>query len=362
MRIPIAPSTALVALVLLATAHPSHAVYGVDDQIPAASLIVPFFEVGIDAAQNPHDTLPIVFNRSNGSQRIHWEMYNRDAARVRWGNVQIAPGGSWNGSFRDLIAVASAGQKAQLADGDFYRGFMTIDHVTSTTSLSPFDDGYPFANGNDLLGYVYYLRLAEGSANGLSMVHLEAVPTSLPLQIHGFYRSDDGREEIDILARDCARRAMAGSEYSTAVCNTDSESRMRIRSRVFRSDAVNGKTRVILFAWDTSRPTAGGPSAICTDFPFLLCPTSFETTFVNGGGSFVFEAVEFQRVVNIIEVDPSIPGSGEHIIRALEDPDNSMQVYAFAFNSAQPAGNPNINWDAIFPSSIEPCATAFGCP
>ncbi len=31
-----------------------------------------------------------------------------------------------------------------------------------------------------------------------------------------------------------------------------------------------------------------------------------------------------------------------------------LQLFAFSFNSAQPAGNPNTNWDAIFVSAIEP--------
>lgn len=348
-------SILLATFALLLIATPSLGVMGVDDHVPASTLIVPFFEVGIDVAQNPHDTLPIVYNKDNGVT-VHWEVYTRDGVPVFSGNQSIGTTVTWNGSMRDLINnVATVGERAMLVDGDFYRGFMTIDLVTAATDLSPFDASYPFSDDNSLLGYTYYLRLAEGSANGLPMIHLESSTEALPARILGFYSASDNREEIDLNARDCAETTMLGEEYSDSFCNSSTNLTMRVRNRVFRSDAVGGKTRIILFTWDTSRPAQGGPSAICDANPGLGCPTEYAYNSILGNGSSADSGdLELSRVVNIIEAQGSPVGSGEFVILALEDPGSSMQVFSFAFNSAQPAGNPNINWDAIFPGSIDP--------
>lgn len=336
-----------------ALAAPAYAVWGVDDQVPSASLLVPFFEVGIDVAHNPHDTLPIVYNRGGGgSALLHYEVRTVDGARAFWGHETVAPFASWSGSLRDLIAAASPGARAMLVDGDFYRGFMTIDLVDFETDASPFDSAvFPFRDDNDLLGYIYYLRLAEGSANGLAMVPLEATTEVAPPRLRGFYTSSDNREPIDVEARTCAAFLVSGGTFSG--CDTLSDKDVAIRSRVFQSPAVGGRTRLVIFAWDTSRPTAGGPSAICAQAG-TNCPTSYSFTRFSGDGNPAETGtVQLPHVVTVLEPSGA-QTSGEFAVFGVRDPGDSLQVFAFTFNSAQPAGNPNINWDAIFVASVQP--------
>ncbi len=343
----------LVLLLAGAIGAPAFGVWGVDDQVPAASLLGPFFEVGVDVGQNPHDTLPIVYNRGGGGPAIlHYEVRTIDGVRAFWGHTTVAPFASWNGSMRDLIAGASPGARALLLDGDFYRGFMTIDLVDAESDASPLDAAlFPFRDENELLGYTYYLRLAEGSANGLPMVPLEATTDIAPARLSGFYSESDSREPIDVQARTCAAFLVAGGTF--AGCDNINDRDVAIRARVFQSSAVGGRTRIVVFAWDTSRPTEGGPSAICAQAG-TSCATSYSYARFSGDGTTAESgALQLPHVVTVIE--PSGPQtSGEFAIFGIQDPGDSLQVYAFVFNAAQPAGNPNINWDAIFAASVQP--------
>ncbi len=333
----------------LSFALPSFGVWGVLDEVPGATVVLPFFEVGIDATQNPQDTLPVIYNRGSNPVIVHWEAYDIDGNAILSGTETIIDAGSWSFSMRSLIDLnASALDRAALTDGDFYRGFMTIDAVTVGTFLPPFDANYPFRASNILLGYAYYARLAQGSANGLTLPTLEyTAASSVPLRIRGFYAGDDRLEEMDIFARTCAQELIEGDGCS----NTDQTA--TIRSRVFQSSQINGRTRVIVFAWDTTRPDQGGPSAICavlgdcaTDYNYQRFRENAE---VADSGT-----LRLDHVVNIIETDEGDIAPGEFVIRNVEDPSGDLQLFAFSFNSAQPANNPNTNWDAIFVSSILP--------
>ncbi len=53
----------LVLLSLLTLAGPALAVPGATDRVPAASLLVPFFETGTNSTTHPHDTILVVTNR-----------------------------------------------------------------------------------------------------------------------------------------------------------------------------------------------------------------------------------------------------------------------------------------------------------
>ncbi len=343
------PRFAIALLASLLFAAPGFGIWGTLDKVPGATVLLPFFEVGVDAARDPHDTLPVIYNRGAGGEVIvHWEVYDRDGNAVFSGTETIPSAGTWAFSMRSLINTnASASDMGQLSDGEFFIGFMTIDAVTVGTFLPPFDANYPFRPINTLLGYAYYTRLAQGSANGLALPTLEFTAASgVHARIQGFYGADD-LEEMDVNARTCAQELIVGNSCAS----TDDTA--TIRSRVFQSDAINGQTRIIVFAWDTSRPNQGGPSAICDALG--TCATEYtyfryrENADVAASGT-----IRLNHVVNIIgtTVGPTAPG--EHLIFDIEDPGASLQLFAFSFNSASPAGNPNINWDAIFESSILP--------
>ena len=324
-------------------------VWGAHDSVPAATLLVPFFEVGIDPVANPENTNLVVYART--STTIHWEIWDIDGNSTfdMFGNVELGVAETWSASLASLLATAHPATLAQLTDGDFYRGFMTIDVVSSTTSLNPFDEAYPFGTGNNILGSIYYLRLNEGSANGLPMVGLEYTSdTDVSIFLEGFYGDDDHREEIDDNGRECG----AGLTQGITPCVGSDQVISAIRARVFRSAPLSGTTRVIVFTWTTEIPNGGGPSTLCTTGG-ETCDSSYTYHQYREDGSLADTGtLTLPHVVNIIETVGNNPG--ELLILGIEDPKTSMQTYAFAQNAASPEGNPNINWDAIFEASIDP--------
>lgn len=346
------------AMLTLVAAPAAAGIWGATDQVPAASLVLPFFEVGIDPGTNPHDTLPIVYNRSVGSLIIHFEVWSIDGEQTfgGFGNVTIPSAGTWSGSLRDIIAGASASDRALLTQGAFYRGFMTIDVVTATTSQTPFEVGYPFGTENGLIGYAYFVRLLEGSANGLAMIPLEHTDTSgVPARLEGFYGETDHREEIDVNARTCAASLTQGETVDDYLfgCNSNTDATVNIRTRVFQSVPLSGNSRVVVFAWSTDRPFEGGPSAICADIGG--CATSYTFSRVLADGSTADSGtLALNHVVTVIDTAAGTVGSGEFLIFGVEDPGSALQLFAFSFNAASPKGNPDQSWDAIFEGNIEP--------
>jgi hypothetical protein len=306
------------------------AVYGIPDQIPSATLVVPLMEKGIATS---HATNTVVVNTCT-PQTIHYEVWDIDGNLTDiYGNVTIV--GSWVSDFGSLLASATPAQRAQLTDGSFYHGFMTIDVVTSPTTLSPLDGPYPFSSNNCLTGFTYYVRLIEGSANGIPMVHIEGgVSSGLSANVRGFYQSGDDREEIDNHARFYARRTTAG----LSVIDDPDGVLDTIINRVFLNG--NGESRILIWAWGAPRWGANvSPSAIGGFFPYK---------HYNEAGDLVLDAtVNLNHIVNIFNV----PGdqNGDVWIHNLPE---DFNVYAFTFNSAFYALNPALTWDVMFESTI----------
>ena len=167
------------------------AITGTPDKVPAATLIVPLMESS--AVGGPENTL-IVVDYSCGffSPTIHWELWDIDGNLTGiQGNVALGPFEDWVIDMAAIVAAATPSQAVQLLDGDFYRGFLTIDAVSASTTLSPTDDSYPILNYNCFTGDVYYVRLTEGAANGINMIHVEAASTSANVFQRSFYKYDD---------------------------------------------------------------------------------------------------------------------------------------------------------------------------
>ncbi len=329
-------------LVIMSFSAVVFAVPGVTDRVPAASLLVPFFEVGIDSGTNPHDTLLVVTNGWPGTYTIHYHVWDIDGVATDiQGNITLGGKDTWAISMRDLIAVASSSDRAQITDGDFYRGFVTIDHVTSATTKNPIETGYPFGNNNYFEGFIYYVRLLEGSSNGLPMVPIEAVGSGVNNLLQDFYQGDN-REEIDSDARACADQLTKG-----LACSGDANHLMYyIDSRVYLDPSLNGESRVIIFTWAPGM-LYGGPSVFCDANP---CDSSYSYyRFDEDGNLEEGTLIRLDHVVNVIEVSGNENGwvSVEDIPSGLID----MQVYGFSINSAQP-GSISANWDAIFESYI----------
>ena len=230
---------------------------GATDRVRAATLIVPFFEAGIDSTQHGDDTFVMVTNTNTSAVKLHWHVWDIDGNALDFsGNKDIVGLGMWVTTLRALINTtpASAAAKTAMTQGDFYQGFMTIDLVTADTTFDPTNAAYPFDNNNYLEGYIYYVNLAKGMSNGITMIPLEYVATPVDPALTDFYANSDGREQIDSEARDCASETLDGDP-----CTSD-DYMSRVDSRVYLTPP-NGSSRIIVFSWAPGLTV--GPSTWC---------------------------------------------------------------------------------------------------
>jgi hypothetical protein len=338
-------------LLVSSLAAPAFAVPGSTDRVPASTLLVPFFETGINSTTHPHDTLLVVTNVHSSSVTFHYHAWTIDGTATGLnGNITLPALDTWDVALRDLLAAASSTVRTQLTVGPYYRGFITIDVVSEATALNPTQTSFPFASTNALQGFIYYTRLSQGSANGLAMVPLESVPATTDPLISGFYANGDDREEIDSAARLCAQEVATGGTTSCSGAVDDGDVD-RIHLRVFRVASLSGSTRAFVFTW---RPgSVGGPSIYCdTD----TCESAYTFRAYDQEGNVIQNTtIRLDHVVNVIE-NSQLAGTVGGWISILDVPNNDLNthIYAFSFNAANPSGNPNLTWDAIFEAYIVP--------
>jgi hypothetical protein len=181
------------------------------------------------------------------------------------------------------------------------------------------------------------------------MVPIEAVAApDNGVFMQGFYQDTDDREEIDATARRCAHNLASGNPCGSADPDLD-----RFHLRIFRSVPLSGQSRAILFTWLAGE--SGGLSPYC-DIPANSCASEYSFRQFNEAGAEVKNAnIRLDHVVNIIPNSFLVGNeSGWISIVNVPDPVVGMQVYAFSFNSANPPGNPDQTWDAIFEGFIDP--------
>ena len=319
---------------------------GYPDKVPGASLIVPFFEVGVDANAHPEDTLLVVSNISTDNCTIHYHVWTIDGESTQlYGNFELSSNSSISFSVRAWInsSTEDVQNKLQVTDS-YWRGFITFDLVTTETNDPPIATGFPFENKNNLVGYIYYTRLTEGSSIGLNMISLEYLNTTLDFRINDFYDNNDGREEINADARKCAKNMIYG-----VACETDS-TMDRIYARLFLSPTLDVKTRFILFSWNPGY--LGGPSKYCE---LNGCNSRYSFKIYDDNGTVLSSyKLRFDHVVNVVEL------TGTHGARIeLEGlvERGAFQSYAFSINSANADQNSlgfKASWDAIFEANMIP--------
>lgn len=330
---------ALLCFILLSTPAFAVGTGGTTNKAHAASLIVPFFDVGINSAKEPLDTLLVVTSMLGKRFHLHvWDIDGNPTTLIR--NVNMSLFETWSASMRDLIGSASTTTKSALTQGKYYRGFVTIDVVSESTGLDPTQSSYPFGSDNDLIGFIYYVRLLEGSSNGMDMIPLEYVGSSVDDYLKDPYQNGDGREEIDGRARQCLQNLSMGQECTTS--NVD-DAVVGIDSRVYLDPTLNGSSRIIVFSWIPG--TIGGPSVYCATHS---CPTSYAYWQMNADGPTLTSTTTLDHAVNVIDVS----GKENGWVQIGNIP-NRFQIFAFSFNSANP-GDASMNWDAIFESYVYP--------
>lgn len=330
----------LLCILLFSTSAFAVGTGGTTNKAHAASLIVPFFEVGINSAKEPLDTLLVVTSMLGKRFHLHvWDIDGNPTTLVR--NVNLSTWETWSGSMRDLIESASTTTRSALTQGKYYRGFVTIDVVSESTSLNPTESSYPFDDDNDLIGFIYYVRLSEGSSNGIDMIPLEYVGSSVNTYLKDPYQTGDGREEIDGRARQCLQNLSMGQGCtSTSV----EDAVVGIDSRVYLAPSLNGESRIIVFTWIPG--TTEGPSVYCES---QSCATSYAYWRLNESGTPVeTTTTTLDHVVNVINVSGEENGWVQ-----IGNVPNMFQIFAFSFNSANPS-DASKNWDAIFESYLYP--------
>ena len=352
MADPRRPFVALLVVLGLAVAaeRPAAATYGVADHVTAATLLVPFFEVGVDPGTRPQDTLLTVHNNDSVPRIVHVQVWDRDGGRTDLRSVHtVASKATLSLSMRNLISPAPLLSRAQVAEGPFYQGFVTIDALAAPPgSARPGDPSYPYFYGNILDGFVYFTNLEGGTVGGLTMVPIEAVPLGTTGSLTGFYTASDRREEIDPEARQCARNLVAVPSNDS--CNVPSDTEATLRARYFKLASFNASTRVIVFAWDTGRKGDGGPSAICGDNPGLECPTTYAVRqYAENGTLEGVTSIQLNRAVTVI----SVPGvsAGTYEIREVPNADGLTQMYVFSINTGVPASGVPIS--AVFEGYVD---------
>ena len=311
----------------------AEAVLGIPDNVPAATVLVPLLEASIAGAPN---TLIVITNTCSAPITLHWQTWDVRGTPVSLaGNVLLDPQVPWVTDFKGSVEGSSA--KGSLTDGTFYRGFLTADVVTSATNLLPTEVAYPFASSNCLKGTVYYVRLTEGAANGIPAVHIEGgLGGGLDSFVRGFYQSVDDREEFDNHARVYAEKKTRDLPF----VNDSNLLLDNIISRVFLSPVLNGKSRIVVWAWGVpdhgfQAPGDGGRG------PFTARQRNEK------GITVATSFLDLKRVVNVIDVTGT--ENGEVWIENL--PDN-FNVYAFSFNAADLTAA--LTWDVMFESQIIP--------
>jgi len=315
--------TLFLCLFLLLSQGVAEAVMGSPDVHQAATLIVPFMERDMAGAQN---TLVVADCFCTGTQIIHWELWDIDGNRVGlYGNQDLTGGISWVSDFATILSSASPAQLTQLTVGSVYRGFLTIDLVTASTPLPPTDGSYPFSNWNCIQGWIYYVRLLQGAANGIPMIHIEA-QAGATVSERGLYDTSDAREELDAEARYWADNGIVDPDNKIDL----------IMSRIYQSPP-EGTSRIVVWTWRPSVNPTDTPGSV----PYYQ-ESDANVPIASG-------TVNLNHIVNVIDVTGTQNG-----IYYIQNIPADYSTYVFSFNTSFQVANPALTWEAMFQSTILP--------
>ena len=230
------------ALTTALFAPQSHAEFGVLDSVPAATLLLPYFEVDLNAV-SAHTTLFSVNNADTAPVIAHVTYWTNvgvatfsydimlEGLDVHTVNIRdfVGSGIYSTGSFGasemlspdELLAVNAAHTGQPDPDSDLCsgidfgdnvaRGYITIDAMNEAGAGFPFEDGYfvdggngKASNRNVLWGDYTYVDPANNFAESERMVHVEAQNIIFKGQtvVNSFYRffvSQDGRDNREFV-------------------------------------------------------------------------------------------------------------------------------------------------------------------
>ena len=167
----------------------AQAVIGIPDDVPASTLLFPFFKVNPTPNDTTRqDTLIAITNTANpgADSWVHVTIWSVRSQHVYDFTIRLTPHDVFSCSLLDLLVnpnnqqnpcgtfQAPTGIIDQLRSGDILAGYITADVVTQPTSAFPGQAGYPFADHNILVGHLYLVDLPAGSATGFNAVSIES--------------------------------------------------------------------------------------------------------------------------------------------------------------------------------------------
>jgi hypothetical protein len=303
----------LAAVFFLGIGGVAQAVIGIADDVPASTLLYPFFNVNPDRTEtDTQDTLIVVTNTAGATTStqsgvapniaVHFTIWSVASQHIYNFSVVLTPHDVFSCSLYDLIvggtgcrngATTVGAAPPQVADalkvGDALTGYVTADLVYAPTSDFPGVPFYPFVYGNILIGHMYLVNLIQGSSTGFNAVSIEsarpcfgqnAVPDvgAVTVNAFGFYRTRCADEQgaaacatVAPAAGVCRQPAIAYSDYTERLDGPSGDfaqtgtaggfvggaipdSPLGLIVRYLSIDALNASSQ--LFSWRDRAPAA----------------------------------------------------------------------------------------------------------
>lgn len=331
----------------------AQAVVGIPDDVPANTLLYPFFKV-TSTASGTQDTLFVVTNTDTTQpQTAHVIVWSVKSVHVYDFNINLTPGDVWSCSLRDLIVTGAGCAEVPpappvvrtqllttLSTGEtLLAGYVTVEAVSFATSLLPTDSGYPRDDDNILIGHEYIVNLPAGSATGLNAVSIEYVSLGNLSELGqpavgfgiingggssdtatGFFTSTDGLERINGREGDIAQTGDAQLDDWWQII------------RYFTASVPGLTVETELWLWKDSNLADASVNVSMYDeaevFHSVTLPLPLEVNFIN--------IRDF--------ITPGAPGGWFRIPHGSE-----TQSVAYSLQLANDA-SAVLRWDAIFPA------------
>lgn len=226
------------AFVLLAVlgASPARALIGTNDVVPAATLLLPYFEVEVTGQPNARrDTAITIINVNPAPALAHvvlWTDYGVpthtvdifltgfDVDTISLSALLLDAGGATIAAHRGQASQLFGGLCAGFDHGDaLARGYVTIDNVNEESDLVPGDPGYFAFNGsgianntNQFWGQYINLEPAREVLESGPLVHVEAQDDDpvLPVTFYARDTNFDSADQRERLATTWATRYWNG--------------------------------------------------------------------------------------------------------------------------------------------------------
>jgi len=343
----------------------AQAVVGIPDDVPANTLLFPFFKVNPNpTSSSRQDTLLVVTNASSILAEAHFTIWDVRSAHVYDFTVLLSPHDVYSCSLLDLFLSPQACAQAvqappsvipalttTVAGQTLLVGYVTVDASPEVTSLFPGQAGYPLADCNIFTGYEYLVNLPSGSSSGFNAVSIEhtlatkgqSAPAFIGGNTVGFYLN----KCIEIQGAPCPYDVLERIDAPNgdiAQTGTNDTPGLDLILRYFTLSSINARTEIWVWKDRNTDGTSGQASGQVSIAVYDEDENLHSTT------------VNLPNEVNAVDaaglISPGAPG-GWFRIKFLNSQFNStgppIQAVAYSLQFAN-SQNASLRWDAVFPA------------